>query len=362
LREQGFKVGEDHLILQRNYRKEQIRKIHAISRQERLTLERPFLSKWLPRLSRYLAYGSDVDPSRIDPYPVVVADDAEMAALFRLACLWWSVPVSRGFGRRFRVLVFDRSNDKLLGLFGLTDPVFNLRARDLWVGWGANQRVERLAHVMDAYVLGAVPPYNSLLGAKFVALLATSDYTRNLFRKRYRASRSIIRKRKFDGRMAMVTATSALGPSSIYNRLRFEGVEIFHPVGFTEGYGHFHLANGTYEQLREYLAGFGDEVVRSYKFGSGPNYRIRLVRKALERLHLPADLLRHGIRRGVHVAPLAENSAAFLRGDSERLRWYKRPLKEIVELWRDRWMLPRASRDSSYRTFDRDNWYSIVGM
>lgn len=80
LREQGFKVGEDHLILQRNYRKEQIRRIHAISRQERLTLERPFLSKWLPRLSRYLASGSDVDPSRIDPYPVVVEDDAEMAA------------------------------------------------------------------------------------------------------------------------------------------------------------------------------------------------------------------------------------------------------------------------------------------
>ena len=362
LREQGLMVGDDNLIVQRNYRKEQIRKIHAASKEERLTTERPFVRKWLPQLSQYFASGSDVDPSRIDPYPVVVKGDTEMAALFRMACLWWSVPVSRGFGRRLRILLFDRANGKLFGLLGLSDPVFNLRARDVWVGWGAKGREERLRHVMDAYVLGAVPPYNDLLGAKFVALFAASDYTRNLFRKRYRKCRSVIRRRKFDGRLAMVTATSALGRSSIYNRLRFEGVGIFQPVGFTEGYGHFHLANGTYEQLKEYLASLGDDEVGRYKFGSGPNYRIRVVRKALQRLHLPGDLLRHGIRRAVHVAPLAENSAAFLMGDHERLRWYRRPLKEMVEFWRHRWMLPRASRDSSYREFDRVTWNSITGI
>lgn len=211
-------------------------------------------------------------------------------------------------------------------------------------------------------ILSRAPPNDSLLGPKFVALLAASDYTRNLFRTRYRRSRSIIRERTFDGRLAMVTATSALGPSSIYNRLRFGGVEVFHPVGFTEGYGHFHLANGTYKQLREYLASLGDDEVRRYRFGSGPNYRFRVVRKALECLHLPADLLRHGIRRAVHVAPLADNSAAFLRGDNDRLRWYTRPLGEIVDFWRNRWMLPRASRDSSYRDFDSAEWQSIMGI
>jgi len=362
LREQGLKVGDDNLVVQRDYRKDQIRRIHSTSREERLTIERPFVRQWLPRLSRYLASGSDIDPSGIDPYPVLVEDDAEMAALFRLACLWWSVPVSRGFGRRFRILVFDKSNDKLIGLLGLTDPVFNLRVRDLWVGWDAKQRKDRLIHVMDAYVLGAIPPYNNLLGAKLVALLATSDYIRNLFRKRYRASKSIIRKRMFDGRLAMVTATSALGPSSIYNRLRFEGTEVFRRVGFTEGYGHFHLANGTYEQLRKYLVSLGDDEVRRYKFGKGPNYKIRVIRKALKHLQLPADLLRHGIRRAVHVAPLAENAAAFLKGDYERLRWYRRPLEEIVDFWRNRWMLPRASRNTSYRDFNSGNWDSITGI
>lgn len=360
LRSQGFKIGDDNLVQQRNYQKEKVRRIHSVSREERLTLERPFVEKWLPRLSKYLASGSDVDPARIDPYPVVVDGSEEMAALFRLACLWWSVPVSRGFGRRFRVLVFDASNGKLFGLLGLTDPVFNLRVRDTWVGWDARQREERLVHVMDAYVLGAVPPYNSLLGAKLMALLSTSDFIRDVFRKRYRTSRSVIRKREFDGRLAMVTTTSALGRSSIYNRLRFRGEDVFQPVGFTEGYGHFHLANGTYEHLRAYLTSLGDKEVTRYKFGNGPNYRIRVVRTALEHLRLPPDLLRHGVRRGVYVAPLAQNSQAFLRGESERLIWRERPFSQMVGFWRERWLLPRASRDFTYRDFRNEQWERIT--
>jgi hypothetical protein len=361
LRAQGLKVGADCLVRQRNYGKEQVRRIHAMSRQERLKSERPFVHKWLPRVSKYLASGSDLEPHRIDPVPVLVGDDEEMAALFRLASLWWSVPVSRGFGRRFRVLLFDRSNGKLLGLLGLTDPVFNLRARDGWIGWDVRAREERLAHVMDAYILGAVPPYNQLLGAKLVALLAASDFIRTVFRKRYCKSRSVILKREFDGRLAMVTATSALGRSSIYNRLTLDGVKVFQPAGFTEGYGHFHLANGTYALLRGYLASLGEEEVNRYKFGSGPNYRIRVVRTALERLGLPADLLRHGIRRAVYVAPLAQNSPAFLRGESDRLQWYGRPFEEVASVWRERWLLPRASRDASYRTFNRESWGAITG-
>src|SRR5690348_16636424 len=191
LRAQGFRIDDHNLVKQRTYKKAQVRKIHAFSREERLTLERPFVREWLPKLSKYLASGAEVEPARIDPVPLVVDSDPEMSALFRLASLWWSVPVSKGFGRRFRVLLFDRDNAKLIGLLGLTDPVFNLRARDSWIGWDVKQREKRLAHVMDAYVLGAVPPYNQLLGAKLVALLAASDFVSDVFRSRYQKSKSI---------------------------------------------------------------------------------------------------------------------------------------------------------------------------
>ena len=362
LRKQGFKIGRDQLLKRLSYGKDEIRAIHSHSRRERLSEEGAFVSKWLPRLSKYFVSGSELDPAQIDPYPVLVGDNEEFAALFRIAALWWSVPVSRGFGRRFRILIFDRSNSKLFGLLGLTDPVFNLRARDSWIGWNVETREKRLAYVMDAYVLGAVPPYNRLLGAKFVGLLAASDFVRNVFKQRYRNARSVILHRKFDGRLAMVTTTTALGKSSIYNRLRFDGVEVFRCIGFTEGYGHFHLANGTFEKLREYLRNSGDPEIDRYRFGSGPNYRFRVVRKALDHLQLPPDLLRHGIKRGVYVAPLATNAAAFLRGEATRLLWCHRPLERIARHWRERWLLPRASRDSSYRNFDAKEWNEILGL
>lgn len=270
--------------------------------------------------------------------------------------------MSRGFGRRFRILIFDKQNGKLFGLLGLTDPVFNLRARDSWVGWDVRGRERMLRHVMDAYVLGAVPPYNQLLGAKFVGLLAASDFVRQVFRKRYRNSKSEILGRRFDGRLAMVTTASALGRSSIYNRLRLDKVDVFELVGRTEGYGHFHLANGTFEKAKVLLELAGDDEAKKYRFGSGPNYRIRVARRALELLGFPGELLRHGIRREVYVAPLAKNAQAFLRGEASNLMWHHRPLTEIIEFWRDRWLLPRAKRDARYRDFDSHAWRKILGL
>jgi hypothetical protein len=362
LREQGFKLGEDYQPQISGESKRSVRAVHRHFRQDRLQEEAKFCNEWFPKISKYFASGSDVNPALVDPYPVLVEDNEELAALFRIAALWWSIPVSKGYGRRFRVLIFDRSNGKLFGLLALADPVFNLRTRDSWIGWGVRTREQMLAHVMDAYVLGSVPPYNRLLGAKFVSLLAASDFTRNVFARRYKSKKSIILGKEFDGRLALVTTTSALGTSSILNRLRFNDISVFEPLGFTEGFGHFHLANGTFEKIRTHLESCGDDATRQYKFGSGPNYRMRVVRRALERLHLPANLLRHGVRRGVYVAPLARNTVEFLNGKASRLQWHRRPLSDIVSFWRERWLLPRAIRDLSYRDFDAASWPDILGL
>lgn len=362
LKKQGFRLNGDHTVRQLSYQKDQVRAIHSYSRVGRLTEEGSFIRLWFPRLSHYFASGSEIDPAVIQPDPVLIDGSEELSALFRMACLWWSVPVSRGFGRRIRALVFDRSNGKLFGLLGLTDPVFNLNTRDSWIGWNARDREKRLCHVMDAYVLGAIPPYNRLLGAKFMGLLAASDFVRKVFEQRYGNVRSVILKRKLDGRLAMVTATSALGTSSIYNRLRYQGVTVFSLLGFTEGYGHFHLANGTFEKMREYLRSLGDQEITKYQFGSGPNYRIRVIRRALNYLGLPGDIVRHGVKRGVYVAPLAANAVGFLRGEAKRLQWHHRPIEPIVKYWRERWMLPRAVRDSSFREFRQEEWRNILGL
>ena len=133
--------------------------------------------------------------------------------------LLWSVPVSQGFGRRLRFLVKDRQNDRLIGLFALGDPVFNLSARDKLIGWTHQDRCDRLVHVMDAYVVGAVPPYSHIIGGKLVAALMTSQEVKRSYERKYLGTESVIRGKKHRARLVLLTTTSALGRSSIYNRL-----------------------------------------------------------------------------------------------------------------------------------------------
>jgi hypothetical protein len=58
--------------------------------------------------------------------------------------------VSAGFGRRLRYLVWDKGHNKLLGIIGLGDPVFNLKARDDVINWNVKDRGRHLVNVLDA--------------------------------------------------------------------------------------------------------------------------------------------------------------------------------------------------------------------
>src|SRR5690606_8320048 len=139
-----------------------------------LKSQREFISAKLPVLQRFFASGNQVVPTGIRARIERVDSGTWQGDLFRLATLTWSVPVSNGFGRRLRYLVWDDSNEKLMGIFAIGDPVFNLSVRDKCIGWSGDDRAARLVNVMDAYVLGAVPPYNMLLGGKMIACLVRS--------------------------------------------------------------------------------------------------------------------------------------------------------------------------------------------
>lgn len=274
--------------------------------------------------------------------------DTEFADLFRLATLLWSVPVSRGFGRRLRFVVTDKSNGKLVGLFALGDPVFNLRARDRWIGWDHKMRADRLYNVMDIFVLGAVPPYSSLLGGKLVAMLATSSEVRRTVWKKYAGSTTVIRQEEKKPSLALLTTTSALGRSSLYNRIKFAGEPLYTRIGETLGWGHFHLANGTFRLMRDFLDTLDHPITAQNRFGHGPNWKIRTVRTCLELLDLPPDLLQHGISREVYAAPIAINCQEFLRGESNRPRYYHRRAADLHSYFMERWFLPRAKRCPDY--------------
>jgi Domain of unknown function (DUF4338) len=170
-----------------------------------------FISEHYSTLITYFASGKDIGVARITPVLQRISGGTWESDLFRLAALTWSVPVSNGFGRRLRYLVWDSNNNKLMGIIAIGDPVFNLSVRDNLIDWDARARGQRLVNIMDAYVLGVLPPYNALLGGKLVACLLRSRDIYDDFAKAYGKTTGIISKQKKKARLLVVTTSSSMG-------------------------------------------------------------------------------------------------------------------------------------------------------
>lgn len=348
----GFSKNGSGYLPPDDLSKQQIRDLHAGHRREKLVQHRTFIDNEGPQLVSHFADGKTLDPTKIDPELIEVTAGSTEARLFRFATLLWSIPVSQGFGRRLRFLVRDRHNGSLIGLFALGDPVFNLSARDSWIGWSHKDRASRLVHVMDAYVLGAVPPYSFLIGGKMIAALLGSQEVQRAYERKYLGKESIIRQKANHARLVLLTTTSALGRSSLYNRLVVPGGIRFTRIGETKGFGHFHISGEIFNALRMYLEEEGHPYASGNRFGMGPNWKIRVIRAALHGIGVDGNgILKHGIRREVYAAPLAENFKSVLLGRQEDFESKALPASEISSYCLRRWMVPRAGRDGTYRGF-----------
>jgi hypothetical protein len=330
--------------------KEQYRAAHLYQRLEKINLSENFLNKKLHKLMHYFADGSDVIPENIDVEIELVESGKLSSDLFRIATLNWSVPVSEGYGRRLRFLVWDASNRKIIGIFALGDAVFNIKSRDDYLGWSSLDRKDKLVNIMDAYVLGAVPPYNQLLCGKLIASLVQSKEVSEAFRTKYKDSVGVISKEKKDPHLCAVTVTSALGRSSIYNRLSLSGEKIFKKIGMTIGWGHFHVSAEIFGLIFEYLKSKDDALATSYEFGGGPNWKIRIIKRALIRLGLEENLMKHGFKREVSICEIAKNCKDFLtQRDCAPDFSSLRTVSEISKIAKERWVIPRSIRNQGYR-------------
>jgi hypothetical protein len=296
LRKQGYRVRDGIIQLPDNPTKNDFRALNKLALQKKLDVSGPGVRPYEDRLIQYIANGNEVVPSAIRPKIVVVKPESEYELLFRYACLHWSIPVSAGYGRRLRFLVFDENNGKLIGLFGLGDPVYSMQARDRWIGWDKENKAQRLYHIMDAYVLGAVPPYSFLLGGKLIAMLVCSNEVRHAFRNKYNGRESLIRQETRPPYLVLVTTTSALGRSSIYNRIRINGHQYWTSLGFTQGSGEFHFSNGVYGDIRAFVEKNCEPTAKHVAWGTGFRNKREVVRKCLSHIGLSADLIYHGIR------------------------------------------------------------------
>ena len=261
--------------------------------------------------------------------------------------------MSSGYGRRIRFLVLDDHNNKLIGIIGLGDPVFGLGARDQWIGWDAAQRRNRLRHILDAYVLGAVPPYTELLGGKLVAMLAASMEVREAFERKYAAKTALISGVKGDARVA-ASSRPRLHWAALQSTTGSDFVTVCCSClpALPPGQESSILRTGSIVKSRRLLRPSASPRRRTASGGRGFRSRREVIRKALAELGLPDTLIYHGVQRQVYLVPLARNAQAFLRGDEEELDYYCQDADSLFEYFKSRWLLPRAERTQAYREFD----------
>jgi hypothetical protein len=295
-----------------------------------------------PRHYGFFARKSEINPERIQ-LELELVDGEELSALFRSAMSFWSVPISSGYGRRLRFIIWDKAHYKVFGIFGLCDPLIGLKVRDDYIGWDKKQKENRLYNMMTAYVLGAVPPYNELFGAKLVALAVGCKEVCWAFEEKYKGKKTIIRGRTPLAKLVAVDTMAFFGKSLIY-----EGLPEWHFVGFTKGLTHTHLTH-LWERFLDVARQLGLSSVGKYSFGQGPNWKLRVLKELFSRLGLPSALLNVGLEKGYYFRPLVKEWKEFLNGQTDQLTYVNKSFEEYVEFWKAKYLkrgIRRFSRAS----------------
>ena len=319
------------------YSKEIIKQAMAYSRNALINRNQEWIQNHIELARANLARGEDVLVSKIKPR-IEVCETKEQNNLFRLFRYYWSSPASDYVGRRMRLIIRDDGveGSPVMGIAAIGSSIIHIPDRDKWIGWDTKTRSENLISMMDAYVIGALPPYNELLGGKLMAYILASNELRTLYKKKYRGKKTIIKGRTAS-RLVLLATTSLYGTHSAqYARLKYGKTLLYQPIGSTSGYGSLHISSETFEAMRELAEAKGFNT--SNRFGMGPNWRMRIIRATCDILKLDSDvILKHSFQRGLYAVSLAVNSKSFLRGESKSLIYRNMPLKKLVKFWKKRW-------------------------
>lgn len=347
LQEQGFKINPH--IRPYTDSKEAYRSLQQKARSEQLQLHYNFLKQNYKKVEKYLLNGKDLNPINIDLEFREVTTKSIEEIIFRWwNLIWWSVPYQRAYGRQMRLLLWDKGHNAPFGLIGLQSPILKMSVRDSYLNIPKEELDFWVNKSMQAQRLGALPPYNELIGGKLVALALTSNELRSYYQIKYKDKKSEMMNRVIEPDLLFITTTSAFGKSSIYNRLKYRDQIVAHSLGYTKGAGSFHIPESLYKEIQKLLKENGVEV--STTFGNGPSRKIKLLHLAFKLLNMP-DYSYHNLRREYFLFPIASNIHKVIQY-KEHPKYYNRPLEDLVTFWKDRWGLPRAWRNNNWKQFD----------
>lgn len=328
--------------------KDYLRALHFVARENAEMIgSADKLHRYFVKHKSWFKRGAEINPKKIRPRLKLI-ESAEDEQLWWLAKTCWSMPYNKGYGRRLRFLVIDEEHQGLIGIIGLQSPPADLKCRDDLFAYPMNSKLKLVNQTMDAFTIGALPPYSFLLGGKLCAGLLASDEIRTAYWRKYAAKKTLMQNTLIEQPLVGITTTSAFGRSSIYNRLKVGPRFLAESIGYTKGYGLLHLEH-LYPKISQLLESNG--ILTPNGYGNGPKVRWQNVTKALILLGLSPEFLHHGVQREVFLYNLVEDLEGGMAGGS-----FGRPLQlqteEFSNFWRERWALPRADRFPTWKTID----------
>lgn len=356
---QGFEINP-HLRPKRN-EKDTLRKIHEQKRKEQLRFHKKFLLENLNEAKKFSVSGKDIQPDKIKLKLIEVRPNSfESKLFFWWNLVWWSLPYDRPIGRQMRFILWDEYHNAPFGLIGLQSPPLASSVRDNYLGLNKENREYWINQSMYGQRIGALPPYNELLGGKMVTLSLVSNEVRKAYENKYQSRKTLLKKREIPNRLLFITTTSAYGKSSVYERIKYKGEKVSIFLGFTSGAGTFHLPQELYEELLLFLEQEGIDTKRGY--GTGPSRKLKLVDLGFKKLglkNLTGSYVFHHIKRGYYLFSHVRNLPEIIQKNKKPL-WYDRPFNELFTFWLERWCIPRSERIEKWKEFDSSKFFRKI--
>lgn len=356
LSNQGFIINKD--ITPENFEKDIIKKIHSQKRLEQLAVHKNFLLDNLDFVREYSKKSKKIIPKKIKLKLLEVKSDSDEAKLFLWWNLaWWSLPFDRPFGRQMRFMLWDEYHNSPFGLIGLQSPPLVSKIRDSYLGLVNGTREIWINQSLYAQRLGAIPPYNELLGGKMIGLSLQSNEIRDRYAEKYENSITLMKSRIIPNRLLFITTTSAFGKSSVYERIKFENDLIVRFLGYTSGAGTFQLSEELYRKCLKFLEQEGFNTTRGY--GSGPSRKMKLISTAFAKLKIK-NFQYHNIKRGMYLIPLVKNLNSVIH-ENEEPDYKTRNFSDLSTYWLNRWAIPRSIRTQEWKKFSSNDFISRFG-
>jgi hypothetical protein len=355
----GFFVNTEKKLDIEIQNKENYKKVQLFAKNEILKNKYDFMIKYSQLAKKYAVNGKNINPLKINPQLRQVLPNTEDELLFRWWNLsWWSMPYQRPYGRQMRFILWDTYHQAPLGLISLQSPILKQAIRDKYLEIPKDNLDYWVNRSMSAQRVGALPPYNELLGGKLVAITLVCNEIREAYKNKYENCNTLMLGRALDSDLLFVTTSSAFGKSSLYNRLKINNDYVAEKLGYTEGYGSFQISETLYQRILVYLKRRGEDITRGY--GGGPSKKLKLIQLACRKLGI-IDYSHHGIKREYYLFSFVSNLKAIIK-DQEPPRWKNYEFANLIDYWKNRWLNKRMQNSDRYREFDIDDYINNFRM